>query len=183
MDVSGARFEARGAAATEGGGGAGGAFLLGAARPLTEPASVNVSGGPGARGADGGEGRLRVDAPDATGAFGGGAFVGPSVDLTGFDPITRESTLALAGTASPGETVLVETLEGDELVRGEADARGGFALDVPLALGLNRLRLVALRPDGERVAGWSGNNLAFDRPEGARRTLPVSATVDVARLP
>ncbi|MEO0322074.1 MAG: hypothetical protein AAF447_03885, partial [Myxococcota bacterium] len=91
--------------------------------------------------------------------------------------------LALTGSGTPGETVLVEDLEGTERVRGTADASGRFRLDVPLALGLNRLRLVALRPDGERVPGWSGNNFAFDRPEGARRTLPVSATVDVARLP
>ncbi|MEM1415675.1 MAG: hypothetical protein AAGH15_12280 [Myxococcota bacterium] len=187
VDLSGARLLAEGESVASGGGGAGGGLVIGAARPLAAPASVNLGGGRGSDDADGGAGRLRVDAPGARADLGlelgeASAYEGPSVDLRAFDPIVRTDAITLAGEATDGDTIVAETLEGDELARTTVDA-GAYSLSVPLALGLNRLQVVAIRPDGERVRSWSGNNFAFDRPDGARRTLPTGATVDVARLP
>jgi hypothetical protein len=157
-----------------GGGGAGGAWLV-AAPEWSAPAELDVSGGAGeGAGGAGGAGLLRVQVP------GDAASTGPAVDLSAVPGLTDASTVVLTGTAAPDATVVVEPLAGGEGATTTADAAGAFSVEVPLAEGLNRLRVV--QGDGEAARrSWVGTSLELERRGDA--TLPVGALIDVAYVP
>ncbi len=193
-----------GGGAAEGPGGSGaGAFALVALGSLEADVDIRAAGGAGtAGGGGGGGGRVAVVARDRAGpgvrAEVGGGAGGTRVEGSGgaggageatLEPIftveadgpwiVDEPTATIRGAAADGTEVRVDDLGGTTLARMTA-VGGAFELPVPLAPGLNRLRVIARDASGEHRS-WQGNHLEFERR--GTLALPVGALLDVVRLP
>ncbi len=182
LDLSGATLLSRGGAGSGGGGGGSGGNLLVAAPSWTPPAMLDASGGLGdGPGGAGASGNVRIDV--GTGEGWPGAFAGPRLDPASA-PLFGGATVTLRGVAGAGHTVHVERHDDGRRVSATAGSDGVFSLDVPLAEGGNRLRIIE-DTDAGPVRGWIGN--AFEFGTGARCVtasvcVPIGAFVDILRV-
>jgi hypothetical protein len=182
LDFTGATLLARGGAGTSGGGGGSGGNILLAAPTWMPPSTLDVAGGEGeGAGGDGAPGHLRVDVGAGEGWTA--AFAGPRLDPSSA-PLFGGETVTLRGRAAPGGRVHVERQDDGRRTSGTADPEGTFAIDVPLAPGSNRLRIIEDTDSGP-VRGWIGN--AFEFGTGARCVtasvcIPIGAFVDIVRV-
>ena len=176
MDATGATVLARGGDGAGGGGGGGGGALLLAASSWTAP-SFDVGGGAGeALGGAGGAGLAIVQVPSDGPS---GAAIGAAVDVGSVPSITSAATVVLSGRASVGGAVIVERMDDGTRASGTADGSGTFAIEVALAMGLNRFRVFSDDGGGE-VRSWVGTSI--EQARGDAGVLPVGALVDVARV-
>lgn len=180
MNFDGARLLAHGGDGTDGGGGGAGGNVVIVAPSWTEPALIDVSGGEGgttsggARGGHGSPGHIRIDIP---GVRYDGAFHGPAVSLAGTEFVTRNSTVHLTGTAEPNTPIRFAPYENmTDLTNVTADSTGAFEADVPLAPGLNRIRVTANTTVGN-IRSFTGNAFEFGEQQ------PIGAFIDIASIP
>ncbi|MBK8169001.1 MAG: hypothetical protein IPK60_01500 [Sandaracinaceae bacterium] len=180
MDFSNARLVAHGGDGTNGGGGGAGGNIVIVAPSWTPPASIDVAGGAGgstAGGAHGGTGSLghiRIDIP---GVRYEGAFHGPAVSLAGVDFVTRAESVRLTGTAEPNTMIRFSPyMNMTDEVRVTSDSTGAFVADVPLARGLNRIRVTANTSVGN-IRSFTGNAFEFGEQQ------PIGAFIDIASIP
>jgi hypothetical protein len=182
LDFTGATLLARGGDGTAGGGGGSGGNILIAAPTWMPPTTLDAAGGTGeGAGGDGAPGHVRVDVGAEEGWAG--AFAGPRLDRASA-PLFGGATVTLRGRGTAGDSIHVERQDDGRRTSGTVDPDGAFSIDVPLATGSNRLRIIEDTPAGP-VRGWVGN--AFEFGTGARCVtasvcIPIGAFVDILRV-
>jgi hypothetical protein len=156
-----------------GGGGSGGAILLRAGFLVADDgARADAPGGLGTgnaacRGGDGGDGRIRIDAPNQAAVdTAPAAFVGPYPLIASLPPIVAEASLAVDVRGRPSEDYeLFVNGEGNTPVGFATDGDGLGTADVTLVPGLNEL-CVEVAPAADFQFPESKNcvNVAYIEP-------------------